>query len=564
MVNGTSRRNFLRYSTLAGLGLTLNPFSSYVHMERDVLPSKCNDDLKDGQQRVTILQSTDVHCQLHPHDEMFWENDQMVFRTTGGYAHLATFFRQMRLNNPNTFIIDTGDMFQGSQLSVETTGKAIQPILNAIGYDLYLPGNWEVVYYKKAMQQLLGGLSAPKICANMYHDVGDGRKGELIFPPYYTWSAAGIKIGFVGYTDPLVPIRQSPAYSKGIIYTKPEENLEHYVSVLREQEQCNMVILLSHLGLSQQIALSNSNACKGVDYIFGGDTHERVRTPIYGKYSKVVEPGAFGSFVGKLDLIVENGEIINERYELIEINSKSYAPDNTVESTIQKNEGPFKEKMNQLVGYSKVPLYRYFVVENTIDTLIIDALKWKVGTDIVLSNGFRFCPPNNTRDNTGNIPITEGYLFDMLPVDAQVRTGKVSGAQIMTWLEKELNNVFATDASQRIGGWMVKFKGMKVEFKAFVEFGKRVQSVLINDVPLDNATLYSVCACEREGDPPDMLCRMTDVTEARNTNYSLHRVLKDYLKVNSPVSPLPEMNAVILDASKDMLSQVSGVDYQFS
>jgi 2',3'-cyclic-nucleotide 2'-phosphodiesterase (5'-nucleotidase family) len=398
----------------------------------------------------------------------------------------------------------------------------------------------------------------------MYHDVGDGRKGELIFPPYYTWSAAGIKIGFVGYTDPLVPIRQSPAYSKGIIYTKPEENLEHYVSVLREQEQCNMVILLSHLGLSQQIALSNSNACKGVDYIFGGDTHERVRTPIYGKYSKVVEPGAFGSFVGKLDLIVENGEIINERYDLIEINSKSYAPDNTVESTIQKNEGPFKEKMNQLLGYSKVPLYRYFVVENTIDTLIIDALKWKVGTDIVLSNGFRFCPPNNTRDNTGNIPITEGYLFDMLPVDAQVRTGKVSGAQIMTWLEKELNNVFATDASQRIGGWMVKFKGMKVEFKAFVEFGKRVQSVLINDVPLNNATLYSVCACEREGDPPDMLCRMTDVTEARNTNYSLHRVLKDYLKVNSPVSPLPEMNAVILDASKDMLSQVSGVDYQFS
>src|SRR6476620_4091574 len=564
MVNGTSRRNFLRYSTLAGLGLTLNPFSSYVHMERDVLPSKCNDDLKDGQQRVTILQSTDVHCQLHPHDEMFWENDQMVFRTTGGYAHLATFFRQMRQENPDTFIIDTGDMFQGSQLSVETTGKAIQPILNAIGYDLYLPGNWEVVYYKKAMQQLLGGLSAPKICANMYHDIGDGRKGELIFPPYYTWSAAGIKIGFVGYTDPLVPIRQSPAYSKGIIYTKPEENLEHYVSVLREQEQCNMVILLSHLGLSQQIALSNSNACKGVDYILGGDTHERVRTPIYGKYSKVVEPGAFGSFVGKLDLVVENGKIIREHYSLIEINSKSYIPDKTVESIIFHNELPYNTKMNQVIGYSKVPLYRYFVVENTIDTLIIDALKWKVQTDIVLSNGFRFCPPSNTRDYTGNIPITESYLFDMLPVDAQVRTGKVSGNQLFDWLERELNNVFASDASQRIGGWMVKFKGMKVEFKAFVEFGKRVQSVLINDVPLNNAKLYSVCACEREGDPPDMLCRMTDVTEARNTNYSLHRVLKDYLKVNSPVSPLPEMNAVILDASKDMLSQVSGVDYQFS
>jgi S-sulfosulfanyl-L-cysteine sulfohydrolase len=564
MSNATSRRNFLRYSTLAGLGLTCNPFSSYMHSEKDTLPFPCNDDLKAGQQRVTLLQSTDVHCQLHPHDEMFWENGQMVFRKTGGYAHLATYFKEMRLKNANTFIIDTGDMFQGSQLSVETTGKAIQPILNAIGYDLYLPGNWEVVYYKEAMQKLLGGLSAPKICANMYHDIGEGRRGELIFPPYYTWSAGGIKIGFVGYTDPLVPIRQSPAYSKGIIYTKPEENLEHYVSVLREQEQCNMVILLSHLGLSQQIALSNSKVCKGVDYIFGGDTHERVRTPIYGKYAKVVEPGAFGSFVGKLDIIVENGKIISDSYSLIEIDSKSYAPDPIVKSIIQKNESPFKEKMNQLVGHSKVPLYRYFVVENTIDTLIIDALKWKVGTDIVLSNGFRFCPPSNTRDSSGNIPITEGYLFDMLPVDAQVRTGKVTGNQLIAWLEKELNNVFASDASQRIGGWMVKFKGMKVEFKAFEEFGKRIQSVKVNGQPIEDSRFYSVCACEREGDPPDMLCRMTDVKDAQNSNYSLHSVVKEYLEVNSPVSPLPEMNAVVLDASKDMLSQVSGVNYQFS
>ena len=95
------------------------------------------------------------------------------------------------------------------------------------------PGNWEVVYYKENMLKLMGGLNAPKICTNMYHDLGDGKKGELIFPPYYTWNTAGIKIGFVSYTDPLVPIRQSPAYSKGIIYTFPEENLAHYVKVLK-------------------------------------------------------------------------------------------------------------------------------------------------------------------------------------------------------------------------------------------------------------------------------------------------------------------------------------------
>lgn len=131
--------------------------------------------------------------------------------------------------------MDTGDMFQGSMLSIKTQGGAYTDILNQLDYDLYLPGNWEVVYHKDRMQQLMGGLNGPKVCANMYHDLGDGVKGELIFPAYYTWMVEGIKIGFLGYTDHLVPIRQSPAYSKGIIYTKPEENLAHYVGVLKNK-----------------------------------------------------------------------------------------------------------------------------------------------------------------------------------------------------------------------------------------------------------------------------------------------------------------------------------------
>ncbi|MBP6828615.1 MAG: metallophosphoesterase, partial [Saprospiraceae bacterium] len=283
---------------------------------------------------ITLLQTTDVHCQIHPHDELFWENERAVFRRTAGYAHVATLFEQVRKQNPDTFIIDTGDMFQGSELSVKTTGKAISPILNSLGYDLYLPGNWEVVYYKKNMQTLLGGLDAPKVCANMYHDAGEGKKGELIFPPYATWSRLGVKIGFLGYTDPLVPLRQSPNYSKGIVYTKPEENLAYYVDVLRAQEQCDFVIILSHLGLSQQISLANMPECQGVDYIFGGDTHERVRTPIRCKYAKVVEPGAFGSFVGRLDLEVKDGKITGERYELMEVDVKKYKPNKTISRLI--------------------------------------------------------------------------------------------------------------------------------------------------------------------------------------------------------------------------------------
>lgn len=565
MIEQNTRRNFLKFSTLAGLGISANPLSAFstTTKEEENNNAETTTPIQHGQQIVSLLQTTDVHCQLHPHDELFWENGKSVFRKTGGYANLATYFDMARKKNPNTFIIDTGDMFQGSELSVKTTGKALQPILNALNYNLYIPGNWEVVFYKENMLKLMGGLNAPKICSNMYHDLGDRRKGELIFPPYYTWNTAGIKIGFVSYTDPLVPLRQSPAYSKGIIYTFPEENLAYYVKVLKEQEQCDFIILLSHLGLSQQIALANKPECEGVDYIFGGDTHERVRKPIQCKYSKVVEPGAFGSFVGRLDLTVENGKIIKEHYHLDEVSAKLYKPNAAVQALIAKHEQPFKKDITKVVGHSTIPLYRYFVVENPIDTFIIDALMWKVKPDIVLSNGFRFCPPNTTRDATGNIPITEGYIFDMLPVDSTVRTAKVSGKQIKEWLEKELNNVFAKDASKRLGGWIVKFKGMKVEFKAFEKMGNRVKSVSVNGENLDAGKMYVVSACEREGDPDTMLCRIPNVKEGTNTPFTLHEVMKEYLTKNSPVTPKPERNAIILDAPSTMLTQVYGVDYKF-
>ncbi|MDX2134501.1 MAG: bifunctional metallophosphatase/5'-nucleotidase [Saprospiraceae bacterium] len=566
------RRKFLRNTLLAGLGAGLGAkglraappgTADDEKMQSGSAPaSSVQAHSAPGTGKLTLLQTTDVHCQIHPHDELFWENNRIVFRQTAGYAHMATLFDQVRKENPHTFIMDTGDMFQGSELSVKTIGKAFIPILDALGYDLYLPGNWEVVYGKQNMQTLLGGLEAPKVCANMYHDAGDGQRGELVFPPYFTWTRLGVKIGFIGLTDHLVPIRQSPEYSRGIVYTKPEESLAHWVQVLREQEQCDRVIVIAHLGLSQQISLGNHEACAGVDYIFGGDTHERVRTPIACRYTRVVEPGAFGSFVGRLELDVVDGKIIGERYDLMEVNTDRYPAKPEIKTLVDELEKPFKDDINKVIGYSTVPLYRYFVIENTIDTLVLDALDWQLDTDIVLSNGFRFCPPRNTGPD-GRVAITEGYLFDMLPIDATVRTGRVTGKQLLDWLETELNNVFAKNASERFGGWVVKFKGMQVEFLAFGEKGKRVQKVTVKGRPLDPAAEYTVAACEREGDPPTTLCRIKNVLAAHNTPHTLHQVMKAYLAANSPVTPKPRGHARALDAPETLLSQVSGVPYEF-
>ncbi|MBK9338546.1 MAG: hypothetical protein IPM98_19260 [Lewinellaceae bacterium] len=106
---------------------------------------------------ITLLQTTDVHCQITRTTRCFGKTTAWCSEKRPVMHSFATLFDKVRKQNPNTFIADTGDMFQGSELSVKTTGKAFVPILNALGYDPYLPGNWEVIYYKQAMQNCSAG-----------------------------------------------------------------------------------------------------------------------------------------------------------------------------------------------------------------------------------------------------------------------------------------------------------------------------------------------------------------------------------------------------------------------
>lgn len=271
-------------------------------------------------------------------------------------------------------------------------GQAIVPLINNIGYDLMLPGNWEVVYGKEMMQKDLGAYDGQKICANMFHDTKDAFHGESIFHPYWVRNFGPIKIGFIGYNDPLTPKRQSPAYSEGIRFTKPEHNVARYIKLLRDYEQCEMVFLVTHMGLAQQVDLANNPDVQGVDFILGADTHERVRKPVEGKYTKVTEPGAFGSFVAKLDLIIEGGKLKDANYQLLDVDPALYKPDPEMEALVKKAKAPYAKELDQVIGKTKTNLVRYFVLENPMDNLITDAIHWKFKPDIALSNGFRFCP----------------------------------------------------------------------------------------------------------------------------------------------------------------------------
>ena len=553
-----SRRDFLKKAALAGMGTTLG---SVAMASTDELSKKSEPGIPG---RFTILYTSDIHAQLHTHDEFFWENGKAVYRKRGGLAVLKTMINHFRRQNPaNTLLLDGGDYFHGSAVASLTEGEAMIPLLNEFNYDLILPGNWEVVYKKKKMLYDMGHATAAKICANMWHKTNDADNGELIYPPYWVKYIAGAKVGFIGYTDHLIPKRQSPAYSEGIRFEHADFNVAKYIKLLKEVEGCGIIFIVTHMGLAQQVGLANNPAVAGADFILGADTHERVRVPIEGKYTKVVECGAFGSFLGKLDIEVENGKMKSYKYQLLDVDPAKYPADKKLQAQIEKSTAPFNQQLSKVIGTTTTPLVRYFVMETPMDNLITDAIHWKFKTDIALSNGFRFCQPLAVDPKTGKAAITKEFLWNMLPVDSEAKTGMVTGRQVWDWLEKELQNAFAKDPSKRFGGWFVRFAGMEVNFTIGNEFGKRVNWVKVNGEPLNLDKEYSIVACEREGDPDDTLCRMEKVKNPKRLGVLMHTVIEEYLAVHSPVSPKLEMRATATDQPHTLLTQLQGTTYEF-
>lgn len=564
---GSNRRDFLKKAgTVTGLGLAFGSITggSLSSCGSDAKSVDKMNALKNGKaQRFTILQTADIHGQLMEHDEFFWENGKEVFKRRGGMATLKTMINTIRNENPaNTIVVDGGDCFQGSGVAALTEGRALIPIINNIGYDLMLPGNWEVVYGKENMIKDLGGYQAAKVCANMFHNDNPSIGKDLIFPPYWTKTVAGVKLGFIGYNDPLTPKRQSPAYSNGIEFTDPELNAARYVKYLREYENCAMVFLVTHMGLTQQIDLGNKPFVEGVDYILGADTHERVRQPIETKYTKVTEPGAFGSFLGKLDIVVEDGKIKEHFYELMDVDPSKYKADAEMQQLVEKTFEPYKPELSKVIGKTKSTLVRYYVLENPMDNFITNAVFNKFKPDVALSNGFRFCPPLVASPEKPS-EITNDFLWSMLPVNSQARSGMVSGEKIWKWMEKELENVFAKDPAKRFGGWVVRFSGMNVNFTSKNDMGKRVNWIKIGGEDIDKKKMYKIVACERDGDPEDAICRMLDVDSPHDEGISLHEIIREYLKTHSPIEPKVEGRVECTDQPQNLLSQLEGYEYTF-
>jgi S-sulfosulfanyl-L-cysteine sulfohydrolase len=435
---------------------------------------------------LTVVQLNDSHAYFDLHQEMFWQGDQAVYRPAGGYARIATLVKQIRAASRGRMLFcDCGDTLHGTYPAIKTQGQALIPILNSLGLNA-MTAHWEFAYGPATFKQRAAKLGYPMLAINIY----DQATKERLFPPYSVKEIGGLRIGLVGIASNIVDKAMPSSYSEGLDFTLGREELFPIINVLRAQEKVDLIVLISHLGFPQDMKLLSE--VQGIDVCLSGHTHNRLAKPVLQGKTLVIQSGCHGSFLGRLDLEIEGGQIADYRHQLIEVES-NINPDPAVDDLIRQTLAPYQDELSTVVGETATALNRATMLETTMDNFLLQALLESTSAQLAFSNGWRFGAPI--------IPgkVTLNDLYNMIPMNPPISTVELTGDEIIAMLEENLERTFAHDPYDQMGGSVKRGLGLTVYLKIENPPGQRIQRVFVGNEQVQPARTYQTAFVTEQG-----------------------------------------------------------------
>jgi len=219
---------------------------------------------------LLVLHTSDTHSCIEPDSKT----------NTGGYVRRAALVDSLRTHvDPDLLLLDCGDYSQGSLYYNLFHGEAEVRLMNAMHYDAATIGNHEFDFGEDNMLRLFQLAAFPTVCCN--YDVSATPLKDVV-KPYTVVERKGVRIGILGVSPPLEGL-VSEKNSTGIRYLDPIAEANRVVTQLREQEQCDVVICLSHLGWDIEELVDDIEfiaGTHGIDLVLGGHTHSFFDAPI--------------------------------------------------------------------------------------------------------------------------------------------------------------------------------------------------------------------------------------------------------------------------------------------
>ena len=260
-----------------------------------------------AQKQIVILHTNDTHSTIEPVSKY-----SKVKEAAGkaGCVRRATMVKQLREQNPDILLFDSGDFSQGSTFYTMYKGDVEVVLMNIMGYDAATIGNHEFDFGLDNLARLARQAKFPIVCSNCDFT---GTPCQDVIKKYCVVVRDGVRIGVFGLTPKIEGLVMKENIA-GVKYIDPIQATKEMVSVLRDKERCDIVVCLSHLGwklapeyIDDQVLISSTT---GIDIVLGGHSHTYMKEMEWvdnaeGKSIPVDQNGKHGAFVGKITLKLE-------------------------------------------------------------------------------------------------------------------------------------------------------------------------------------------------------------------------------------------------------------------
>lgn len=430
---------------------------------------------------LTILHTNDWHGNAFA--ERRARGNEKNPPLTGGVVACAAAVAKIRDERPGAvLVLDAGDLISGhpaaSFVDDGVTGAAFVKLWSMIGYDAWVPGNHDLDHGPANLRATIGLVKPAAICANLMKPDGSGPAVPTV--PYKVFEVAGVKVGVVGLTTgdlaKLLPAKDL----EGVVDVAPEEAARPLVKELRGKVQ--VLVALTHLGLDFDKALAKH--VPGFDAIVGGHSHTRLTKADVEGSTVIVQAGARGRELGRLDLTIEGGRVTGHEYKLLPLPLDEAAAPKEVLEESKKLEARVAVLDAEVLGQTTHALKRgnYYSATDA-GSFVADAIRQQCGTDIgfINSGGVRAEFPEGK--------VTRATLLAVIPFDDELATFEASGAEI-----EAICRTNATAAAARTHG-VLQVSGLRYKWKKEGKKGAIV-SVEVGGKPLDPKKKYTCASNE--------------------------------------------------------------------
>ena len=455
---------------------------------------------------LTILHVNDSHSTL----EAIGPRDANLKGKLGGVSRVASLVGMTKMTEPNVLFLHAGDISIGDLFFNKYFHVPELQILSALGVDAMTLGNHE---FDLGPEALLGSISYvfpdpadafPLLTANV--DFSDPTISVLenYVDEYIIKEFGDVKVGIFGLTTPATNLLSNP--SPAFVIDDFVTIAGNMVNQLRTVENCDIVILLSHLGIAYDQFVEDY--VPGINVIVGGHDHYKFEEPIalpdpVTGTTWIVQARSNYMNVGKMILQVDGTNVTLLDYELIPIDT-DIPQEPTVQAMvdgmitdIESTYGiPF---FTQLFGYAgsffeeeAKDLLTLGAHDTPAGNLVADAFRTYTSTDIALQAGGSIALPLWEGTFTlGDLFRINGYGFNLVnTLGFQLATFELTGIDILSGLTFGLSEIELNDE------FLIQVSGMEYTYDGTKPAEERLVSVKINGMPIDPTATYSVTANE--------------------------------------------------------------------